>query len=440
MLRFLILFIIITAGPVPAAAQGNRQVMADKPILRVRISPDRAVTTGVWPQEQVILHIQLLSAQPFIELHLEDLEIAGAEVVTLRPPRTAQFENYGGAGWRHERLFALFPTSSGTITLPVIRASGKVERGRKDYVDFQAEAPIRQISVLPLPLDDKGESRLDPWLVSHGIEMVESWSKDPASLRQGDTIHRQIELTASGVRADSLPNLIQRQTPGMTVLANQPSWKQDASPEGITTRLHQSWDIRIDSEGPVHIAPLSLRYLDPTSREIKMANVKAVRVEPLAPNPAEKRRELMADAANENQNAKSILTALAAITGLITLLVFSNFAWLSRETKVDQKLKQALKDNPRQQDWYRAISNWAHANAHFSGELAPAVADRQRALEPALFANQHFEMSANTLSKPLIAAARRSRWRKQMASFRKLTDTLLGPPKGLRSARMSGRQ
>ncbi|MEZ5824938.1 MAG: hypothetical protein R3C97_09405 [Geminicoccaceae bacterium] len=304
-------------------------------------------------------HVQLISRDPFIELKLDIPEIGGVERITALAPKTGEFDTYGGEGYLHETVLALFPQESGTLHIPAFVAKGRVEDRNGDYVEFSSATPETDISVHPaLELGDAGGRELW-WLPSPSVRIEEDWSIPLDRLHIGDVVRRTVRIIADGARAEQLPMLVHRITPGITLIEGPRYVRTLLDGAGVTGELVQSWDIRVDSEYPVHFAPISVEYYDTVEKRFDRVHALAARIEPLPVDAATRRQTLMAEAVERHDRANRAIAMLVAALAFAATALMLLLLWIFRPGRSPARLHgELLEDGIDGRERLRRIRIW----------------------------------------------------------------------------------
>ncbi len=124
-----------------------------------------------------------------------------------------------------ERRYAVFPQTSGKVTIPPLvfdgqRAVSQHQRRRSPFDDpffgpspfdslFERTTPIRaQSEAIDLEVQPKpDEAHSDWWLPAKKVEIVERWEPDPPEFRVAEPVTRNIFLRAVGLAAEQMPEL-----------------------------------------------------------------------------------------------------------------------------------------------------------------------------------------------------------------------------------------
>ncbi len=72
------------------------------------------------------------------------------------------------------------------------------------------------------------------WLPAANLSILESWSGAPDNLGIGDSITRNIQITATGLSSSLLPGITYEEIPGLKFYPDQPVTEDTADELGVT--------------------------------------------------------------------------------------------------------------------------------------------------------------------------------------------------------------
>jgi hypothetical protein len=397
--------------------------VGDRPALTVRIEPARP-----WLQGQVIQAVRLISPDPFTELTLDLPPVEGASAVTLVPPKSRPFQNYGGAGFIFETVRALFPAASGPLRIPPVTLVGRTDQGRGETAGFSLASAPEVIEVRPPP---EGLAA-DGWLVAARVEISQRWSMPLDRLRVGDSFRREILVRAEGVTGEHLAPLEHDPPTGLAVLPGALTRSTEITPTGAIGHLGQTFELRVEEDRPINLAPIRLAWWDSGAAVPRVAVLKAARIEPLPRDREALVSRLMAAAemARAAQLHKVLALLAAAVLSGLGLAI-----WLRRvsrrEALTDRRLRRAIRGAETPLAAEKLIRAWARERYPDLRPVSLAVlADRfggtpgrlLLALEAAAFGDAPLPAPPAAIVRATITAARRTRRRNQS-----LAAWLLGP-------------
>ncbi|MES9855109.1 MAG: BatD family protein [Sedimenticola sp.] len=206
----------------------------------------QALPENPYVQAQLLLRVRLFHAVNINQGTLSDPEVEHALIQRIGKDR--RFKTYkGGRQYQMvERLYALFPQSSGQLEIAAPVFNGQVpdrsrQRSRSGRVfgndpfsslfsttkQVRVRGKILTVAVRPQPVAAGGKH----WLPSTEVQLSEEWSEAGDKLRVGDPLTRTVTLTARGLTAAQLPDLAQAAADGFSSYPDKPELTTDAEGE-----------------------------------------------------------------------------------------------------------------------------------------------------------------------------------------------------------------
>ena len=191
--------------------------------------------------EQILITTILSVTSDVNDLRGEEFTLDGADIELIDQQEGQHTENgisRQAVIWK----YAIFPTSSGQITIPEQTFTGIIG-GRSSFfrstVGGQRVAgkTIEQsITVEPQP-NTNGK----PWFPANNVSVESTWAGDSTKIRVGEPITRNITITAVGQRANVIPPLsAQNDDSKYKSYQDQPQLENTASDAGITGKRTES--------------------------------------------------------------------------------------------------------------------------------------------------------------------------------------------------------
>ncbi len=188
----------------------------------------------VYVREQVVLTVKFFQAIDIRDGSLSKPELDNAVVEKLGEDRVTE-EMRDGVSYRVvHRKFAIFPQSSGKLTIPAVVFDGQMmvaNRGRRAYGGFdpfdrflQQTRPVRlrsdplAITVLPQP----ATVTADWWLPVQQLSLNETWTPDPPVFKVGEPVTRSLRLEATGTVESQLPDIKAADSDNIKIYPDQP--------------------------------------------------------------------------------------------------------------------------------------------------------------------------------------------------------------------------
>ena len=236
-------------------------------------------SNGVYVQSQLLMTrklfymdgVQLYGGQPGAP------EIDDALVITLGENRNTIGQRNGKSYGVIEQRYAIFPQSSGSLTIPPIQLSASVrliDRGRASRKAVRVSTDSAQINVLPIPNEFPSDQ---PWLPALDLTLEQQFgSATNQSIGVGENLSRTIELNVYGNTGAIAPPLLGE--------LDARKFKQYPNPAVITEDTNGSTVVGIRSESTdivaltpgTHLLPgIDIYWWDTESKAVKQTSVGA---------------------------------------------------------------------------------------------------------------------------------------------------------------------
>jgi hypothetical protein len=203
------------------------------------------------------------------------------EEVKMRPMTDFDWMRLGQDTWTNEQIdgrpalvmerrIALFPRGAGTLTIPPVAHELQIlgPGGARETVIIRS-APVT-LTARPKP-EGAGET----WLPAEAVEISESWSADPAALKDGDSVERKVILRALGVAPERLPEQPPMREPWLITFAPPEERSVQITPAGPVSTVIWRWTLRPITGEPGVIREVTLPWFDTGSGEAKIATIPA---------------------------------------------------------------------------------------------------------------------------------------------------------------------
>lgn len=195
----------------------------------------------VYVQEQLLYTIKLYYSISFDQgAQLTSPQVANSVVQQLGSDETYS-EIVDGIRYNvTERKFVVFPQSSGDLVIPPVYFTATVGRRGGLTRFFNNRTSVREINLASDThnIDVLGKPANYPagqtWLPAANLSILESWSGSLESLGIGDSITRNIRITATGLSSSLLPGITYEDIPGLKFYPDQPVTEDSADELGVT--------------------------------------------------------------------------------------------------------------------------------------------------------------------------------------------------------------
>lgn len=229
-------------------------------------------------QQQIVLTLRINSSIPLQDLQLEEMQLPN--VLQQEIGNSNYRRNINGTTYVvHELKYALFPQTSGELTIPAINALAIVPQsiGRNDVFGrmFNQGKQLRlrsnpiTLDIKAIPASQTGKS----WLPAEQLKITESWSQDPENIQLGDSITRTITTTAIGLTAEQLPDITIAANDSIKVYPDQPKLANSKNDNGIIGTRTETLALVATKPGTMTLPEVRIHWWDTNSNSEKTATL-----------------------------------------------------------------------------------------------------------------------------------------------------------------------
>lgn len=167
-----------------------------------------------------------------------------------------------------ERRLAIFPRSAGRLTLgPVTHQLTIAEAGT--YRQIGVVTPSIDLSVAPFPVEGRA-------LAASGLQVTETLSASPGALRDGETLTRTVEITATDTLSHMLPERPLMAAPWLISIAAPERRETINTPDGPVSIVVWEWQLRPKTGAPGVLPEITFPWFDTTTRDMKTARLQPI--------------------------------------------------------------------------------------------------------------------------------------------------------------------
>jgi len=271
----------LTIPPVRIGGEQSEPVpiSVTPPSTNVPGEADIFVTTEVdheesFVQAQVLYRVKVYRAVATRQPRLSEPAIAGVEVLIESAGEERSYESIlnGKAYNVVERVYALFPQESGTISIEPARFEARVLRngritGRKI---FESEAIEVAVNPIPPPPDGYPDA---VWFPAKSVSLSEDWSREPGSLPAGEPITRHILVTALGQLSTQIPLIEPTNSDSIKVYPDKPEFRDVAEQGGIRAVRRDQYAMIGVAAGAVELPAVELPWWNIDAGEWQVASL-----------------------------------------------------------------------------------------------------------------------------------------------------------------------
>jgi hypothetical protein len=267
--------------PVRIASEQSEPVpiAVTPPSTNVPGEADIFVTTEVdhtesFVQAQVLYRVKVYRAVATRQPRLSEPTMDGVEVLIESAGEERSYESIlnGKAYNVVERVYALFPQESGTISIAPARFEARVLRngritGRKIFESDAIDVAVNPIPPPPAAYPDA------VWFPAKSVELSEDWSREPGSLPAGEPITRHISVTAVGQLSTQIPIIDPAVSDNVKIYPDKPEFRDVAEPTGIRAVRRDQYAMIGVAAGEVDLPDVTLPWWNIDAAEWQVASL-----------------------------------------------------------------------------------------------------------------------------------------------------------------------
>ncbi len=278
--------------PLQVKQQSQQEAQASRQAL-IELSLDKQ---SAYLEEQVLLTLKLYQAKGVRGESLDPPvpSLEDTRISLIHEDRYSSRKD--GVDYRVvERVYALFPRQTGTLTLAGAEFRGHSGGGQDPFTAFFSHGfPTRQqpgriiraesnqvsLEILPIPQAFTGER----WLPAKNLQIVENGIDNEMALA-GRPITRRVMIIADGVMSNHLPSIEQAMPDGLKLYAESPQLNDKPNRSGISSSLQQSLTLIATDPGSYTLPSIEIPWWNTETRRQEIARLPAREIS-FMPNPA----------------------------------------------------------------------------------------------------------------------------------------------------------
>jgi len=295
----------------------------------------------VWVQSQVIFTLRLLWAVPAQIQDPADPQLENAILEKLEDTTFDKMIN-GQSCKVFERRYAIFPQTSGQLTIPPMTVQAEVAGQHRSGAFFDPfgsrgkpvtlRSNSETITVRERPADYPTTAA---WLPADKFSLDAQWSQKPDELKVGDSATLTITMVADGLPGAQLPPIQLPEMDTIKLYQNKAEVANHPTGQGITGSRQESMALVPTKPGNVELPEIRIPWWDKDKQQVQYAVLPATRLtvhgapaaEPAAARPAEPAPPLQAPPTAPAVAPPPAPTARP--TGWMALTLLLALAWLT---------------------------------------------------------------------------------------------------------------
>ena len=445
---------------VQALSDATRQVIDEKVFFQQDVSADE-----VYVQSQLLVERRLLYSEG-VQLY-SDIpgapEIEDAVVLTLGEPTSSTTQYNGRRYGVVTQRFAIFPESSGALTVPAISVTASVrliEDGRVSRKGVRVATSETQVKVLPVPADYPADK---PWLPATDVQLQQvitpASGNRQAPYQVGDTLtHELLVFLHGNVGSIAPPVPLLLDDDAARVYPGNPVVEDDNRTDSVYGSRLQTSEILLRKPGTFEVGATEITWWDTANKQVRTTTWPATSVtiegeivsDTASPAPSEQAPTSITDSPGDTPTeANTRWVWLPAALGVLAILLW--FVWqrsaalrdslrAKRHTPAVQRevlLQEVMQNiqNGTPDTLLNKLTQWAHSQFDQPGPLAlsqltkthpelKSPLDRLQAICYQAQSEQYLsDIDRATLSETLVQYRRKSAVTRILQSMQSLLPT-----------------
>jgi len=233
-----------------------------------------------WVQAQFIYTIRLLRTVGIASASLSEPETNDPDAIIEKLSEDNYTTTRHGISYEvFERRYAIFPQRSGQLKINPITFEGRVNatQPRTIFDQFRMSGQLKRLHSKTVNATVKAAPatiKLQHWLPSSKLQLVEEWSDDIEKLKTGDPVTRTITIAALGLTAVQLPELELQDVDGLKQYPDKPITENRIQSDGITG-LKQIKIAIIPTRAGSYTLPEKLQWWNTKTNKKEIATIPA---------------------------------------------------------------------------------------------------------------------------------------------------------------------
>lgn len=284
----------------------------------------------VYLNGEIILKLQLKTSLPIRNGSLSKLELKNCIIEQLLTDESQEIVERGIKYTVIEKSYAVYPTKTGTVTIPSMVFSGVVTTARKQYPwpDFFTRGQritVRSDSLL-IKVKDIPESypKNVPFLPLKDLVVIETLDAQDKEFLVNKTFGRHFELKAKGAPSSFLPDIAKPVVENLSVYVEEGEKKQTNLEDGIEAYRKISHVYMPIRPGKIVVPEEIIYWWDTESDKLKTTVIRALDMDVEGIGPSNTSSEKQEDASQQQPTtnvAESNSWLIAVVVTIIGLFV-----------------------------------------------------------------------------------------------------------------------
>ena len=244
--------------------------------------------TNIYVQQQITLKVKLHFSTELKRGSLTEPTLAGANIIQIGKDNESENIINGKRYRIIERIYAISPQQSGTVTLKSPIFSGEIimpSTRRSNFLSFADTKPVSVVGDdITLTVKAIPEQVSGTWLPSELLALHQEWQPEPNQFKVGDPITRTITLTAAGLSEAQLPKLTMTVPQGLKVYPDQDELHTGLNNERLVSQKVVNFAIVASQPGEYQLPEITIPWWNTITNKAEIAKIASQKIT-ILPNP-----------------------------------------------------------------------------------------------------------------------------------------------------------
>lgn len=251
--------------------QGNTQSNTSNNDVFLEATIDKP---SVYVQEQILLTLRFYYRIPLSAYTPEDLSIANSSIEALSEKNIKTQVN--GVEYNVlEKIYAIHPQASGTLTIPA--QAWRAEKARSRFAINRSGNPYVRASSQALSVEVKSipaASTANHWLPASQLSLTQDWQQSRITAKVGEPLNYTLSLQAEGLQFSQLPTINIDSSDDFTVYNDKADTNNALSVSGITGTRNMQYAVIPKKAGAFTLPAITLKWWNTTSNKEETISLK----------------------------------------------------------------------------------------------------------------------------------------------------------------------
>ncbi len=253
-------------------------------------------------QGQVIYTLRVFQDVRFLEATLQVPEVDGVIMQQLSEEKNYQ-ETVDGRNYVVSEIrYSVIPQQSGPVTIPalVLQAVIAADKNQVPNTRTRTRRIKRQANQIELNVKARPDGMAGSWwLPAKAVSLQSEWSLPVDAMAVDQPVTRTIQVTATGVSDEQLPELDVPDLDNISIYADKPTAVTNTTENGLVSQQTNTWAVIPQESGELVLPEIKVNWFDTNAGEARVAILPAETIT-VAPS-------VSASQANNGSNSSSTL-------------------------------------------------------------------------------------------------------------------------------------